>query len=98
MKKKESQVVMRTGLTWHYAGKQSVHYKGIVLDVETKVDENEHENACGYCLLCCMMYELCIYIYIYTLFIHANADWNHTIKVPNGGLGYEDPPKGAYTS
>ena len=51
-----------------HAGKQSVHYKGIVLDVETKVDENEHENACGYCLLCCMMYELCIYIYIYFVY------------------------------
>lgn len=60
----------RSDLTLWGKTKQSVQYKGIVfLFVETKVDENEHENACTYCLLCCMMYVLCmnINIYIYIL-------------------------------
>lgn len=65
----------RSDLTLWGKTKQSVQYKGIVfLFVETKVDENEHENACTYCLLCCMMYVLCMNINIYTLFMYANAD------------------------
>ena len=34
-------------------GKQSIHYKGIVFDVEMKVDENEHDNVPYVVAACC---------------------------------------------